>query len=62
MISMTFEREGNWPFLLQIDVAGDGSTTANIKMNTSKWIHQNEYIKMNTSKWIPNGYGLKLTF
>jgi hypothetical protein len=36
MISVTFEREGNWPFLLQVDVAGDGSTTANIKMNTSK--------------------------
>jgi hypothetical protein len=36
MISVTFEHEGNWPFLLQVDVAGDGSTTTNIKMNTSK--------------------------
>jgi hypothetical protein len=36
MISVTFEHEGNWPFLLQADVAGDGSTKTNIKMNTSK--------------------------
>jgi hypothetical protein len=38
MISVTFESEGNanWPFLLQVDVAGDGSTKTNIKMNT-KW-------------------------
>jgi hypothetical protein len=45
MISVTFEREGhaNWPFFLQVDVAGDGSTTTNIKINTSEWIHQNEY-------------------
>jgi hypothetical protein len=30
-----FEREGhaNWPFLLQIDVAGDGSTKTNLKKN-----------------------------
>jgi hypothetical protein len=34
MISVTFEREknANWPFLLQVDVVGDGSTTTNIKM------------------------------
>jgi hypothetical protein len=34
---VTFECEGhaNWPFLLQVDVTGDGST--NIKMNT-KWL------------------------
>jgi hypothetical protein len=39
MIFVTFEREGNanWPFLLQVDVAGDGSTTTNIKMNI-KWL------------------------
>jgi hypothetical protein len=39
MISVTFEREGraNWPFLLQVDVAGDESTTTNIKINT-KWL------------------------
>ncbi len=38
-ISVTFECEenANLPFLLQVDVAGDGSTTANIKMNT-KWL------------------------
>jgi hypothetical protein len=38
MISVTFESKGNanWPFLLQVDVAGDGSTKTNIKMNT-KW-------------------------
>jgi hypothetical protein len=35
---VTFESEGNtnWPFLQQVDVAGDGSTTNNIKINT-KW-------------------------
>jgi hypothetical protein len=40
MISVTFKREenANWPFLLQVDVAGDGSTTTNIKMNT-KWLY-----------------------
>jgi hypothetical protein len=39
MISVTFECEGqtDCPFLLQVDVAGDGSTTTNIKMNT-KWL------------------------
>jgi hypothetical protein len=39
MISLTFdyERHANWPFLLQVDVAGDGSTKTNIKMNT-KWL------------------------
>jgi hypothetical protein len=33
MIYVTFESEGhaNWPFLLQVDVAGDGSTKNNIK-------------------------------
>jgi hypothetical protein len=38
MISVTFERKGN--FLLQVDVAGDwnGSTTTNIKINT-KWLN-----------------------
>jgi hypothetical protein len=40
MISVTFENKGNWPFLLQVDVAGDGSNNQ----------YQNEYIKMNTSK------------
>jgi hypothetical protein len=35
MISVTFECD--CPFLLQFDVAGDGSTTTNIKMNT-KWL------------------------
>jgi hypothetical protein len=36
---VTFEREGNanWPFLLYVDVVGDGSTKTNIKMNT-KWL------------------------
>jgi hypothetical protein len=40
MISVTFECEGqtDCPFLLQVDVAGDGSTTTNIKMNT-KWLY-----------------------
>jgi hypothetical protein len=39
MISVTFKREenANWPFLLKVGVAGDGSTTTNIKMNT-KWL------------------------
>jgi hypothetical protein len=39
MISVTFEHEGmaDCPFLLQVDVAGDGSATTNIKMNT-KWL------------------------
>ncbi len=39
MISVTFERERhtNWPVLLQVDVAGDGSATNNIKINT-KWM------------------------
>ncbi len=39
MISLTFESEGyaSWPFLLQVDVAGDGSTKTNFKMNT-KWL------------------------
>jgi hypothetical protein len=38
MISVTFEKgNANCPFLLQIDVAGDGSTTTNIKMNI-KWL------------------------
>jgi hypothetical protein len=39
MISVTFKREGNanWPFLLKVGVAGDGSTTTNINMNT-KWL------------------------
>jgi hypothetical protein len=27
----------NWPFLLQVDVVGDGSTTTNIK-NKTKWM------------------------
>jgi hypothetical protein len=40
MISVTFEREGyaNWPFLLlfllQVEIAGDGSTKTNMKINT----------------------------
>jgi hypothetical protein len=38
MISVTFEckENANWPFLLQVDVAGDwnGSTKTNIKINT----------------------------
>jgi hypothetical protein len=36
---VTFESEGhtNWPFLLQVEIAGDGSTKTNIKMN-SKWL------------------------
>jgi hypothetical protein len=39
MIYVTFESEGNAnrPFLLQVDVAGDGSTKTNIKMKT-KWL------------------------
>jgi hypothetical protein len=39
IISVTFESEGNanWPFLLQVEIAGDGSTKTNIKMNT-KWL------------------------
>jgi 3D (Asp-Asp-Asp) domain-containing protein len=39
MISVTFECEGqaDCPFLLQVEVSGDGSTTTNIKMNT-KWL------------------------
>jgi hypothetical protein len=39
MISVTFERQGhaNWPFLLQVDVVGDGPATTNIKINT-KWL------------------------
>jgi hypothetical protein len=39
MIPVTFERQenANWPFFLQVDVAGDGSTTTNIKMNI-KWL------------------------
>jgi hypothetical protein len=40
MISVTFECEGqaDCPFLLQVEVSGDGSTTTNIKMNT-KWLY-----------------------
>jgi hypothetical protein len=40
MISVTFEREGyaNWPFLLlfllQVEIAGDGSTKTNMKIYT----------------------------
>jgi hypothetical protein len=36
MISVTFdyERYANWPFLLQVGVAGDGSAKTNIKRNT----------------------------
>ena len=30
-------RSSNWPFLLQFEVAGDGSTKTNIKINT-KWL------------------------
>jgi hypothetical protein len=39
MISVTFECKGQADrlFLLQVDVAGDGSTTTQIKMNT-KWL------------------------
>jgi hypothetical protein len=39
MISVTFdyERYVNWPFLLQVDVAGMGLKTTIIKMNT-KWL------------------------
>jgi hypothetical protein len=41
LISVTFEtgRPRNWPFLLQVDVAGDwnGSTTTNTKMK-NKWL------------------------
>jgi hypothetical protein len=39
MISVTFECKGQADrlFLLQVDVAGDGSTTTKIKMNT-KWL------------------------
>jgi hypothetical protein len=37
MISVTFESKGKYSFLLQVDVAGDGFTTTNIKMNT-KWL------------------------
>jgi hypothetical protein len=38
MISVTFdyERYANWPFLLQVGVAGDGSAKTDIKRNT-KW-------------------------
>jgi hypothetical protein len=46
MISVTFECD--CPFLLQFDVAGDGSTTTNIKMNT-KWL-------CNTCRFSPNLY------
>ena len=37
MIYMTFDWQANWPFLLQVDVAGDGSKKTNIKMKT-KWL------------------------
>jgi hypothetical protein len=39
MFYLTFEREenANSPFLLLVDVAGDGSTITKIKMNT-KWL------------------------
>jgi hypothetical protein len=52
MIAVTFELEGyaNWPFLLQVDVAGDGSTTNNIKINT-KWLQ-----KKNSNSLYTNGY------
>jgi hypothetical protein len=51
MISVTFECEGqaDCPFLLQVDVAGDGSTTTNIKMNT-KWLC-NKCRSRPTSAW-----------
>jgi hypothetical protein len=48
------EGQANWPFLLQVDVAGDGYTTNNIKMNT-KWLR-------NTSRSYPNYTPLHHTF
>jgi hypothetical protein len=56
MIYVTFESEGNanWPFLLQVDFLGDGSTKTNIKMKT-KWL-------FNTSRSHPTSTPLHHTF
>ncbi len=56
MIFVTFKREGhaNWHFLLQVDVAGDGSETTKIKMNTT-WL-------CNTSRFHPTSTSLHNTF
>jgi hypothetical protein len=52
MIYVTFESEGNanWPFLLQVDFLGDGSTKTNIKMKT-KWL-----FNTSRSQFSPNLY------
>jgi hypothetical protein len=61
MISVTFEceRHANWPFLLQVDVARDGSTKTNIKMNTKWWlasVYCTCFIMMQHVSFSPNLY------
>ncbi len=58
-VTFECERNANWAFLLQDDVAGDGSTKTNIKMKT-KWLWLAAIVPAwyccNTSRFSPNLY------